>query len=208
MAKYNGPVCRFCRRENQKLFLKGERCLTDKCSFDRRNYAPGVHGQRRAKLSEYGTQMREKQKVKRVYGMMEKPFRNTFEKATQKRGITSEVFFQMLELRLDNVIYRMGFARTRQEAKQIVRHNHISVNGHRTNIPSAQLSVGDVVSLKEKTTKLSSVAGAQDLYARRTALPWLDVDHTHHSGKVIALPRRDDIQLAVKERLIVELYNK
>lgn len=208
MAKYNGPVCRFCRREGMKLYLKGERCLTDKCSFDRKNYAPGQHGQRRTKLSEYGLQLREKQKVRRVYGMLEKPFRSLFDKAAKKRGVTSEMFFRMLELRLDNVVYRMGFAGSRQEAKQVVRHNHILVNGKKFNIPSGQLKVGDVVTVSEKFKKNPRLGAVADLYAKRPPLPWIDVDHTKHTGKVIALPQRDDIQLNVKERLIVELYSK
>ena len=139
VAKYNGPVCRFCRREGMKLFLKGERCYTEKCSIDRRNYAPGQHGQKRSKLSEFGLQLREKQKVRRVYGILEKPFRNIFSRAARERGVTSEIFFQNLELRLDNVLFRMGFARSRQDAKQVVRHNHILVNGKRVNIPSAEV---------------------------------------------------------------------
>jgi small subunit ribosomal protein S4 len=191
-----------------KLFLKGERCLTDKCSFDRKNYAPGQHGQRRAKLSEFGQQLREKQKVRRVYGVLERQFRKTFASAVQKRGITSEVFFGQLELRLDNVVYRMGFARSRQEAKQIVRHNHIRVNGSKVNIPSCSLRVGDEVSIAPVSEKHARFVDSADLYTKRPALRWLDVDHTKHVGKVIAVPTRDDIQLDVKERLVVELYSK
>lgn len=209
MAKYTGPVCRFCRREGMKLFLKGERCLTDKCSIDRRNYPPGQHGQnRKGKLSEFGAQMREKQKVRRVYGMCEKPFRNLFDVAVQKRGVTSEVFFQLLELRLDNVAFRMGFAASRNEAKQFVRHNHILVNGKRVNIPSARLAVGDVVAVAEGSKKNTRFVTNADLFTKRAPLPWVDVDHTKLQGKVIAMPQRDDVQLNVKERMIVELYNK
>lgn len=208
MAKYNGPVCRFCRREGMKLFLKGERCYTEKCSVDRRNYAPGQHGQKRAKLSEFGLQLREKQKVRRVYGIFERPFRNIFKRAAKQRGVTSEVFFQNLELRLDNVLFRMGFAASRQDAKQVVRHNHILVNGKRVNIPSATLSVGDEIALAEGSNKMSRFVQAGDLFTKRPTLAWFEVDHAKHLGKVVALPKRDDIQLNVKERLIVELYNK
>ncbi len=208
MAKYNGPVCRLCRREGQKLFLKGERCLTDKCSFERREYAPGMHGQARGKLSEFGVQLREKQKVKRVYGVIEKPFRNLFARAVKERGVTSDIFFRKLELRLDNVVFRMGFARSRQEAKQVVRHNHIMVNGKRLNIPSAELSVGDVVSLREKSSKFAQFAESDGLFQKRPKLPWFEVDRPKNMGKIVAEPTRDDIGLAVKERLIVELYSK
>jgi small subunit ribosomal protein S4 len=208
LARYTGPVCRFCRREGTKLFLKGERCLTEKCSFDRKNYAPGQHGQKRTKLSEFGAQQREKQKVRRVYGILERPFRIIFDRAAKQRGVTSEIFFRHLELRLDNVVYRMGFASSRNQARQIVRHNHILVNGRRLNIPSAKLDVGDIVTLKEKSIKLDVVKRSMDLFAQRPALPWIDVDHSKSVGKVIALPQRDDIQLGVKERLIVELYSK
>jgi small subunit ribosomal protein S4 len=209
LAKYTGPVCRFCRREGMKLFLKGERCLSERCSFDRKAYAPGQHGQKRGgKLSDFGIQLREKQKVRRVYGMFERQFRNTFKRAVKQRGVTSELFFRELELRLDNVAYRMGFAASRTEAKHVVRHNHILVNGKRLNIPSARLDVGDVVTLAPKSQSITRFQGSADLFARRPPLPWIDVDHTKHTGKVIALPQRDDIQLNVKERLIVELYNK
>jgi len=208
MARYRGPVCGFCRREGQKLFLKGERCLTDKCSIERRAYPPGQHGQRRSKLSEFGTQLREKQKVKRVYGMLEKQFRNEFHSAAAKKGVTADTFFQNLELRLDNAIFRMGFAVSRNDARQVVRHNHVLVNGKRVNIPSAKLAVGDIVTLREKSNAMSRFAMAQEHHAKRQPLPWLDVDLSKNTAKVIALPLRDDIQLNVKERLIVELYSK
>ena len=208
MAKYNGPKCRFCRRENQKLFLKGERCLTDKCSFERREYAPGMHGQRRTKVSEYGTQLREKQKVRRAYGLLEKPFRNLFQRASRERGVTSDIFFKKLELRLDNVVYRMGWARSRQDAKQVVRHNHILINGKRCNIPSRSCSPGDILSLEEKSTKLARFVESDQLYDKRPRLPWIEVDRAKNIGKIISDPTRDDIGMAVKERLIVELYSK
>ena len=208
MAKYNGPVCRLCRRESQKLFLKGERCLTDKCSLERREYAPGIHGQRRAKVSEYGTQLREKQKVRRVYGMLEKPFRNLFQGANREKGVTSDIFFRKLELRLDNVIYRMGWARSRQDAKQVVRHNHILVNGKRCNIPSRACKIGDVLSLAPKSTEADRFKESTLLFEKRPKLPWFEVDHPKNVGKIVSEPTRDDIGLAVKERLIVELYSK
>lgn len=184
--------------------------MTDKCSFDRREYIPGQHGQslRRGKLSEFGQQMREKQKVKRAYGILERPFRNIFAKAVKERGVTSEIFFRRLELRLDNVVFRMGFARSRQEAKQVVRHNHINVNGRRVNISSAVLKVGDEVRLSEKSAEKGMFQSADALYQKRPALRWVQVDHAKHVGKIIAEPQRDDIGLAVKERMIVELYSK
>jgi small subunit ribosomal protein S4 len=191
-----------------KLFLKGERCLTDKCSIERRAYAPGQHGQKRAKLSEFGLQLREKQKVKRVYGILERPFRNIFEKAAKMRGLTADIFFGHLELRLDNVVYRMGFATTRQESKQIVRHNHVLVNGKRANIPSIRLEVGDVVTVVPSQTKAVRVVNATELYKKRPALTWVQVDHEKMTGKVVSVPKRDDIQLNVKERLIIEGYSK
>lgn len=209
MAKYNGPVCRFCRREGQKLFLKGERCFTDKCAVDRREgKAPGMHGAKRGKLSEFGQQMREKQKVKRVYGMMETQFRNTFDKAVAERGVTANMFFKRLEMRLDNVVYRMGFARSRKEARQVVRHNHILVNGKRLNIPSAQVAVGDVVSLPTNSQKMPLIGESDTIFQRRPQLGWVEVDRNKFTGKVIAEPTLDDVGLAVKERLIVELYSK
>lgn len=208
MAKYSGAVCRFCRREGEKLYFKGERCMSEKCAVERRAYAPGQHGQRRAKLSEYGQQLREKQKVKRVYGMLERQFRLFFERSTAERGVTSDIFFRNLELRLDNVVYRMGFARSRGEARQVVRHNHVLVNGKRCNIPSARLTVGDEVNLANKSAKQAKFQAAADLFGRRAALPWFQVDHARSAGKVIAAPTREDVHLPVKERLIVELYSK
>ena len=208
MAKYNGPVCRLCRRESQKLFLKGNRCMTEKCAVERRESAPGMHGARRGKSSEYSTQLREKQKVKRVYGMMERPFRNLFQKAAQEKGITSEKFFNKLEKRLDNVVYRMGFACSRQEAKQIVRHNHVQVNGKRVNIPSAQVRVGDQVKIVEKSMEIQPIKLGRDLYQSRPQLRWIEVDHSKCIGKIVAEPTREDIGIAVRERLVVELFSK
>ncbi len=208
MAQYHGPVCRFCRRENQKLFLKGERCLTERCSFERRAYAPGQHGQKRSKLSEFGQQLREKQKVRRVYGLTEKSMRIQFDRASAQRGVASDIFFRNLEQRLDNVVFRMGFARSRAEARQIVRHNHILVNGKRVNMPGASVSVGDQVGIAEKSKKLGMFPLAAELFSKRAASPWVEVDHKGFIGKVVALPTREDIHLNVKERMIVELYNK
>lgn len=208
MARYTGPVCRHCRREGVKLYLKGERCLTDRCAVERKGYAPGQHGQKRGKLSEFGTQLREKQKVKRVYGMLEKQFRNTFKRSAAERGVTSDIFFRNLELRLDNVVYRMGFARSRSEARQFVRHNHILVNGKRCNIPSALMKISDEIAVAPKSQKATGVALAAELYAKRAALPWFNVDHSKHAGKILANPTRDDVHMPVKERLIVELYSK
>jgi small subunit ribosomal protein S4 len=208
LARYSGPVCRFCRREGAKLFLKGDRCLTDKCAFERKGYAPGQHGQKRGKVSEYGSQLREKQKVKRVYGMLERQFRMTFARSASERGVTSDIFFRNLELRLDSVVYRMGFARSRNEARQVVRHNHIHVNGKRCNIPSARMSIGDEIALASKDSKAGMFSLASELYAKRATLPWFQVDHAKSSGKVVSNPTRDDIHMPVKERLIVELYSK
>lgn len=208
MARYSGPVCRHCRREGTKLYLKGERCMTDRCAVERKGYAPGQHGQKRGKTSEFGAQLREKQKVKRVYGMLEKQFRNTFKRSAEERGVTSEIFFRNLELRLDNVVYRMGFARSRTEARQLVRHNHIMVNGKRCNIPSATMKVGDEVGVAVASQKMTGLQLSADIYSKRAALTWFNVDHGKHTGKVVSNPTRDDVHLPVKERLIVELYSK
>jgi small subunit ribosomal protein S4 len=182
--------------------------MTDKCAIDRRGYPPGQHGQRRAKLSEFGAQLREKQKVKRVYGLLEKQFRLTFRRSVEERGVTADIFFRNLETRLDNVVYRMGFARSRNEARQVVRHNHVLVNGKRCNIPSAAMDVGDEISLTAKSGSKALFQLSGELQAKRAALPWFQVDHGKHSGKLIAKPTREDIHLPVKERLIVELYSK
>ncbi len=210
MARYLGASCRLCRREGSKLFLKGQRCFTDKCAVERKPYPPGSRGAaaKRGKLSEFGTQLREKQKVRRIYGMLEGQFRTFFEKATKVKGVTSEIFFRSLELRLDNTVYRMGFARSRNEARQLVRHNHILVNERRLNIPSAQLKVGDVVRVTEKSQTKVVFSEVKDVAAQRPPMAWCEVDHEKFIGKVIANPTREDIQIPVKERLIVELYSK
>ena len=182
--------------------------MTDRCAIERKSYGPGMHGQRRTKLSEFGMQLREKQKVRRNYGMLEKQFRSAFEQSAKRRGVTSELFFRGLELRLDNVVYRMGFARSRREARQIVSHNHILLNGKRTNIPSLSCKAGDTIAVSPKSQKMPTFSLASELHGKRAQVPWVEVDHGKYEGKVTALPHRDDIQLPVKERLIVELYSK
>ena len=209
MARYRGAVCRFCRRSGQKLFLKGDRCQTDKCAFERRAYPPGLHGRsRRQKTSEYGTQLREKQKVRQVYGLLENQFRNMFERSTRERGIVSEVFFKNLECRLDNIIYRMGFARSRNEARQLVRQKHIELNGKVVNIPALQVKVGDEIAVREKSRKMEMLKLAADLFNKRPALSWCETDQDKKCGKIKSLPVRDELGLNVKERLVVELYSK
>ena len=208
MAKYNDAKCRMCRREGAKLFLKGDRCFTDKCAHDRRPYAPGQHGRARKKVSEYAVQLREKQKVRRTYGVLEKQFRGYFEDAEMAKGVTGANLLSMLERRLDNVIYRMGFANSRNQARQMVRHGLFTLNGHKVNIPSLQVKVGDVIVVPEKNRKIQLLAEAQDVIARRGLPGWLEVDGGNFKGVVKALPQRDDIQTPINESLIVELYSK
>lgn len=208
MARYTGSVCRFCRRENQKLFLKGDRCFTEKCAFERRSYPPGQHGQGRIKFSEYGLQLREKQKVRRMYGLLEKQFRNMFANADRQRGITGENFLVMLERRLDNVVYRSGFANSRAEARQLVRHGHFLVNGKRVNIPSLQLNKGDEVVVREASRNALQIKTALEASKRREIPQWLDMNPADFKSKVRDLPARDDITAPIEERLIVELYSK
>lgn len=208
MARYTEPVCRLCRRENLKLFLKGERCYTDKCAIERRNYPPGQHGQRRPKFSEYSIQLREKQKVKRIYGLMENQFRRTFAEAARIKGITGETLLVLLERRLDSVAYRMGFASSRAEARSLVRHGHILVNGKKVNIPSYVVRVGDVVSVREKSRQLTHVLSAMEGSQRRGVPDWAEVDRDAFSGKIKILPTRSDITMPINEKLIVELYSK
>lgn len=211
MARYTGPVCKLCRREGQKLFLKGTRCFSDKCAIERRAYAPGQHGaaqQRRRKASEYSHQLREKQKVKRIYGVAEKPFRNLFEKAAHQTGVTGENLLIALESRLDNVLYRMGFASSRNEARQIVRHRHVYVNGRTVDIPSYQVVPGDEVRLAPKSKDILPVAVALDSKTRPTKVNWLAVDEGSRTGRMVERPTRADIPVAVQEQLIVELYSK
>ena len=208
MARYTGSVCRLCRRENLKLFLKGERCYTDKCAIERRNYPPGQHGQGRPKFSEYSIQLREKQKVKRMYGLLEKQFRRTFAEAARSRGITGETLLVLLERRLDNVAYRLGFAGSRAEARTLVRHGHIIVNGKKVNIPSYTVRVGDVVSVKEPSRQITRVLSALEGSQRRGVPDWAEVDRDACSGRIKLLPSRSDITMPINEKLIVELYSK
>jgi len=208
MARYIGPVCRLCRREGQKLYLKGEKCFSQKCPVVRRPYAPGQHGQVNKKLSEYGLQLREKQKAKRIYGILETQFANYFEEADRIPGITGENLLRILEMRLDNVVYRLGLGRSRTEARQVVRHNHILVNGKKVNIPSYQVKVGDVIEVKEKSKGFQRFKDITDTTASRIVPEWLEADMDNLKGKVVALPERDQIDIDIQETLIVELYSK
>lgn len=208
MARYNGPVCRLCRRENQKLFLKGERCYTDKCAVERRSYPPGQHGQRRLKFSEYSLQLREKQKVKRMYGLLEKQFRGSFESAEKSRGITGETLLALLERRLDNVVYRLGFACSRGDARLLVRHGHVTVNGRRVTIPSFRVGVGNVVAVAEKSRKSERVLSAMEGAQRRGVPAWVELNPESFSGTVRVLPSRSDVTTPINDKLIVELYSK
>ncbi len=208
MARYTGAVCRLCRREGMKLYLKGDRCYSDKCSIAQRQYAPGQHGQGRKKLSEYGLQLREKQKAKRYYGVLEKQFRHYFELAEKKQGITGENLLGILETRLDNVAYRLGFGTSRAEARQIVRHGHVTVNGRRVNIPSYLVSVGDVIAVAEKSKGAESMKAILESTSGKATPKWLDLNKDTAEAKVIAAPARDDIDIEIAEHLIVELYSK
>ncbi len=208
MARYTKSACRLCRRENLKLFLKGERCYTEKCAIDRRNYAPGQHGQSRKKFSDYGAQLREKQKVKRLYGLLESQFRNTFKEADRQKGITGEVLLFLLERRLDNTVYRLGFANSRDEARQLVRHNHFSVNQSKVNIPSYLVKPGDVIEVREKSKKVVRIQEALEGVARRGIPQWLEVDKDQMKGSVKSMPTREEITIPIQEKLIVELYSK
>ncbi len=210
MARYTDASCRLCRREGCKLFLKGGRCYTEKCAFERRNSAPGQHGapQGKKKSSEYGVQIREKQKVKRYYGVLEKQFRNYFEAAAKKPGITGENLLILLERRLDNVVYRMGLAASRAEARQLVRHGHFTVNGKKVNIPSFAVSENDIVALCEKSRDINCLEAILDMASGRIVPEWLDYDKDNFTAKVVSLPKRSDIDFEIKEHLIVELYSK
>ena len=208
MARYIHSVCRLCRRDNLKLYLKGDRCYSDKCAYERRSYAPGQHGQGRSKFSSYGVQLREKQKVKRMYGLVEKQFRNFFAKAERQKGITGTNLLVLLERRLDNMVYRLGFANSRNEARQLVQHNHFNINGRKVNIPSYLVKVGDVVELKEKSRQSAKINEALEGIARRGVPSWLELDKEHYQGKIRALPTREDLTMPIKEQLIVELYSK
>lgn len=208
MARYTGPCCRLCRRENMELFLKGERCFTDKCAIKRRNYAPGQHGQARVKISPYGIQLREKQKVRRIYGVLEKQFRGYFEKADQMKGVTGENLLFLLEKRFDNVIYRLGFASSRTQSRMLIRQGHFHINGKRVDIPSYQLKVGDVISLREKSRTITSILESLEAVVRRGIPQWLELEKETFSGNIKAQIARDDITTPIQEQLIVELYSK
>ncbi len=209
MARYRGSVCRLCRRENLKLFLKGDRCYSDKCAFDRRSYAPGQHGQgRRGKISDYGIQLREKQKVKRMYGLSEKQFRLMFEKADRKKGVTGSNLLVALERRLDNVVYRLGFTNSRTQGRHFVRHNHFLINGKSVNIPSYAVQVGDVVELKQKSREMLAVQEALEAVVRRGVPQWAEMDKENKKGVIKSLPVREDLTMPIQEQLIVELYSK
>jgi small subunit ribosomal protein S4 len=211
MARYTGPVCRLCRREGQKLFLKGTKCFTDKCPIERRAYAPGQHGQataRRRKASEYAHQLREKQKIKRIYGVSERPFRNLFEKASRQPGVTGDNLIVGLESRLDNIVYRMGFASSRKEARQLVRHRHIQVNGGLVDVPSFQVQPGDEVRVAAKSKDILPVQAALESKTKPSKVNWLAVDEGSRTGRMVERPSRADIPLAVQEQLVVELYSK
>lgn len=208
MARYTGAVCRLCRREGQKLFLKGERCYTDKCGISRRQYAPGQHGQGRKKLSEYGLQLREKQKARRFYGVLESQFRKYFDIANKKAGVTGENLLAILESRLDNVVYRLGFGTSRPEARQLVMHGHFTVNGKKVDIPSYLVKPGEVISIKDKSRGSEKIKSVIESTSSRAVPKWLDLDRNTLSAKVISLASRDDIDLPVEEHLIVELYSK
>ncbi|MDP2938831.1 MAG: 30S ribosomal protein S4 [Candidatus Omnitrophota bacterium] len=208
MARDTGPNCRQCRREGMKLFLKGIKCTTEKCPFVRRQYAPGQHGQKRSKLSNYAQQLREKQKVKRIYGLMEKQFRTYFLKASKSKGVTGKMLLQLLERRLDNVIFQMRLATSRQEARQIVNHGFVYVNGQRVNVPSFLVKTQDSIELKLKQKNLKNIKENIEVSQQRSVPSWLEVDFENFKGKVIRLPEREDIQLPIREQLIVELYSK
>jgi small subunit ribosomal protein S4 len=210
MARYTGPVCRLCRREGMKLFLKGERCHTEKCAIEKRNFIPGQHGKdRKPKIVGYGLQLREKQKARRYYRLMEGQFRNLFEKASKQKGITGDNLLGMLEKRLDNVVYRMGFGTSRAQARQVVRHGHLSVNGRKVNIPSFEVRPNDVVEIREKSKNNPTILAARDATAHAPAPNWIEVDRDALRGRIIAQPKREElVQIQLNEQLIVELYSK
>ncbi len=209
MARYTGAVCRLCRREGTKLFLKGTKCTSDRCPLEKRNFPPGQHGKdRKAKIVGYGLQLREKQKTKRMYFAQEGQFRNYFERAARAKGVTGEILLQQLERRLDNVVYRLGFAVARRQARQLVRHGHVVVNGKKVNIPSFQVHAGDEVAVREKSNKLVILESAKEFASHQPPPAWLEVDRDGYKGRILALPKREDINLPVNEQLIVELYSK
>lgn len=208
MARYRGALCRICRREGEKLFLKGDRCYTEKCAVERRKYPPGQHGQGFKKLSDYGIQLREKQKVRKIYGLLERQFRRYFYEAERRKGITGEILLQLVESRLDNTVYRMGFAPNRVRARQLISHGHIVVNGKKINLPSYQVREGDSVSVKDSSRDMPEIIDSLSKVEHRGIPAWVEVDSANHTGKVLRIPSRDEIQLPVQEQLIVELYSK
>ena len=208
MARYTGSLCRLCRRESMKMFLKGTRCYTEKCAFERRKYPPGQHGHNSGKLSDYGLQLREKQKVKRIYGVMERQFKNYFEKATKMKGVTGENLLKLLERRLDNVIYRMGFAMNRRQARQLVRHGYFTVNGKKVDIPSYLVRPGDIIEIVQPGKELEIIKESLALAEQRGFPVWLEVNAEEMKGKFVRLPEREEMQLPVQEQLIVEFYSK
>ncbi len=208
MARYTGPVCRLCRREGSKLFLKGDRCFSEKCGVERRAYPPGQHGQGRTRFSDYGVQLREKQKVKRMYGLLEKQFRSTMGRASRMRGRAGENLLSLLERRLDNVVFRLGFATSRSEARQLVRHGHFQVDGRRVTVPSYRLKANQRVTLAQKSREVARITEALEAVERRSIPGWLELDKDNFEGEVKALPAREDIQMPIQEQLIVELYSR
>ena len=209
MARYRDANCKLCRRESMKLFLKGNRCVSEKCAFDRRGYAPGQHGQKgRRKGSEYGLQLREKQKVRRIYGVFEKQFRNYFKKAVKRKGVTGEILLQMLECRLDNLVYRFGFAPSRKAARQLVKHNHITIDGRSVNIPSYEVKAGRVVGVREKSRNLDIIRQSLKDAGRGVDLDWIQLDKVKVEGQLLETPTRTQIPVLVQEQMIVELYSK
>lgn len=209
MARYTGPVCRLCRREGLKLYLKGERCYTEKCAIGRRSYAPGQHGQRRrSKVSEYGMQLREKQKARRIYGVLENQFRTYFREADRRKGITGENLLQILESRLDNVVFRLGFALSRAEARQLVKHGHFEVNGRKVTIPSYRLKPGDVVAVRESSRDKGRFKDLAEIMRNQGVVDWLEVDRENLTGKMLRVPTREEIDVPISEHLIVELYSR
>jgi len=208
VARYREALCRICRREGEKLFLKGDRCYSEKCAVERRKYPPGQHGQGYRKLSDYGVQLREKQKVRKIYGLLERQFRRYFYEAERRKGITGEILLQLVESRLDNTVYRMGFAPNRVRARQLISHGHIVVNGKKINLPSYQVREGDSVSVKDSSRDMPEIIDSLSKVEHRGIPAWVEVDSVNHTGKVLRIPSRDEIQLPVQEQLIVELYSK
>ena len=208
MAKYRGPVCRLCRREGVKLFLKGSRCMTEKCAIERRSYPPGQHGQGRQRVSEYSAQLREKQKLRRIYGLQERQFRGLFGKAERREGITGEHLLKLLECRLDNVVYRLGFACSRREARQLVNHGHFLVNRRKTDVPAYHVKVGDVIEVRQRSQAVGAIVASLDAIESRGIPAWLELNREAFKGTVKAVPTKDEISLPVNEQMVVELYSR